>query len=270
MRRALWAALTVLSSAATAENYLGHSPDAQQNWGVSLSADGYRWDMEGSFVNVGKLSSNAASSFSGTGDSLGLDREVIGQFSVVASNRRWNLGLYHLPVSYSGSGFGLTGVVVGPVVGLVKTDVVSDVNLDFLVGEITYNLIATDTSLLSLGFGAGKLDLDVQFDVESGSDFDYQRTDPYGYLILNVQNRLDRFFYGFTVNGVKFHGEDSAAEDIDYKVKFAYRLLEGNIPVDIHGGWRHMRLKLEIDESDSATNADIELKGPYLGVGVTF
>ncbi len=270
MRVLLWGFLSVLVSPLAAENYLSHASGSADGWGLSLSADGYRWDLEGSFVNVGKLSSNSASSFSGTADSLGMDRETVGQFSVVASSRRWNLGLHYLPIEYSGTGFGLTGVVVGPLVGLVTTDVVSDVKMDFLVGEISYNLIATDSSSLSIGVGAGKLDLDVAFDVDTGSSFYYQRTDPYGYLLLSAENRQDRFFYGFSVNGMKFHGEDSAGEDIDYKVKLAYRLVEGRAPVDIHAGWRHTHLELEIDESDSATNADIELKGPYLGLAVTF
>lgn len=69
---------------------------------------------------------------------------------------------------------------------------------------------------------------------------------------------------------MKFHGGDSAGEDIDYKVEFGFRLADGKIPVDLEGGWRHSRLKLEIDEADAKTNADIELKGPYLGLAVTF
>lgn len=196
MRHSVTALLMLATSPLAAENYLHHSSDSRDDWGLSLNAEGYRWEMEGSFANVGKLTTNVASSFSGTGESLGLGEETVGQFTLIASNRRWNIGAYSLKLDYQGEGSGLSGVIVSNLAAFAVSDVTSSVLLDFLVAELTYNIISTEDSLLGVGFAAGKLDMDVNFNVDNADRFSYQRNDPYGYLILNVQNRLDRFFYG--------------------------------------------------------------------------
>lgn len=261
--------LSLLVQHALAENYLNHHADAN-GWETSLNIEAYAWALDGSFTNIGKLTQNTASSFSGTGESLELPTENVAQFTAIASNRKWTLSLFKLSLNTQGEGIGLAAVASGNVGGFIAVDVTSDIDIDFSVAEVSYNLVATDNASLSLGAAAGKLEVGMDFLVNNGAGFSYDDSTPFGYVTLNMANKHGPIFYGFSVNGLRFSGKNQSEEEIDYKVKFAYRHMVGALPVDFRWGWRHMNLKFEIENNTGSTKADIELKGPYLGLGTSF
>lgn len=259
-----------ITSPSFAVNYLNHSPNEFDEWAFSLSAYAYAWSLDGSISVAGLLTDNIADSFSATGDSLNYSTEATGQFSITGSNRKWSVGAHYLPASYDGTGSGISGVMTSNIGGFVTVDVQSEVDLEFTLLEATYHVIATDTASLGFGFGAGQIGIDLNFATATGAFFTYEADNPFGYLTIRMMNRHDRLFYGFTLNGIKFDDGETYEEDIDYILNFGYRLVEGKSPIDLHGGWRQMNLKFEIKTPTSGTRADIELRGPYLGLSATF
>ena len=129
--------------------------------------------------------------------------------------------------------------------------------------------------MLAVGGGLGEIDIDLEFLVQNTVPFSYRKRSPFAYLTVAMENRAGSFFYGVTANGFKFDGWDTYEEQQEYKVNLGYRLHAGKVPIDLLGGWRHMRLKFRIDNTygntaSSTTRADIDWKGPFLGVAVTF
>ena len=250
--------------------YLNHTTsDSETDWGISLAIDTFSWPISGNFVNVGKIDENVAGSFSGTGDSLNLPKEMVHQFFAVISNHKWNVGLYYQPIQSEGTGTGLAAITTDDIGGFATVDVVSDIDLEFIWLEATYNLIATENACLSIGAGAGQIDANMNFSVETGDRYSYQETSPYAHLSIHMMNRLDRFYYGFSVNGFKYDNGETDEEEADYTLAFAYRLFDTENPIDVRWGWRHKRLNFNIENVESRTSSDVELKGPYLGLAIT-
>lgn len=262
--------LSLLAAPVFADNYLRHADPSAEGWDVSARAEAFAWELEGSVVNVGRSPSNISGSFAATGDSLNLPTEAIPQLSVIASNRRWSFGAHYLPLHYKGSGYGVGGLVGSSVGGFANVAVDAGIDIDFLLAEGWYNLIATDKSLLAVGVGLGKIDVDMDFVVGGGSRFNYDAESPFGYMSVKMVNRVDRFFYGAVIGGMLFNNDTVNASETDYRLSLGWRLLEGKTPLDIDGGWRHMQLGLDINSADSSNSVDLELNGPYLGVMATF
>lgn len=265
-----FSALSLLAAPVFADNYLRHDDPSAGGWNVSARAEVYAWPLDGSVVNEGRSPSNISSSFAATGDSLNLSTEAIPQLSVIASDRQWSFGAHYLPLHYEGSGYGAGGLVGSSVGGFASVAVDAGIDIDFLLAEGWYNLIATDTSLLAVGVGLGQIDVAMDFVVAGGSSFNYDVESPFGYVSVKMVNRVDRFFYGAVIGGMVFNSDRVNANETDYRLSLGWRLLQGKTPVDIDGGWRHMQLGLDIDSADSSNSVDLELKGPYLGVMATF
>lgn len=262
--------LSLLAAPVFADNYLRHADPSAEGWNVSARAEVYAWTLDGSVVNRGESPSNIASSFAATGDSLNLSTEAIPQLSVIASNRQWSFGAHYLPLHYEGSGYGVGGLVGSSVGGFADVPVAAGIDIDFLLAEGWYNLIASDTALLAIGVGVGKIDVNMDFLVAGNSSFNYDVSSPFGYMSVKMVNRVDRFFYGAVIGGMLFNNDSVNASETDYRLSFGWRLVEGKTPVDIDGGWRHMQLGLDIRATDSSNSVDLELMGPYLGVMATF
>ncbi|MGH8492164.1 MAG: hypothetical protein ACRERR_03515 [Moraxellaceae bacterium] len=262
--------LSLLAAPVLADNYLRHADPSADGWDVSVRAETYAWALDGNVVNEGKSPSNISSSFAATGDSLNFSAEVIPQLSVIASNRQWSFGAHYLPLHYEGSGYGLAGLVSSSVGGFASAAVDAGIDIDFLLAEGWYNLIATDSSLLSVGVGLGKIDVGMDFAVGGGARFNYDAESPFGYMSVKMVNRVDRFFYGAIIGGMLFNNDDVNANETDYRLSFGWRLVQGKTPVDIDAGWRQMQLSLDIDSVDSHNSVNLDLKGPYLGVMATF
>lgn len=253
-----------------ASNYLHHVPGDTDGWQFTGQAELYGSSLDGSLTNVGALTTNRNGSFSASARSLGLSREATGQVHLFASARRWSVGLQYLPLNYDGDGQGLGAVSSGSGGGFAAMQVGADIDIRFLMAEVRYNLIADDSSVLSIGGGVGRVNIDMSLLVEQSYKFSYHKSSPFGYLLLSMENRRDRFFYGATAKGLRFSGWGTYEEHQEYRLDAGWRLYERRQAIDLLAGWRHTRLKFDIGNDARRTRADLDWLGPFVGVAVTF
>ena len=191
-------------------------------------------------------------------------------FNLTAARQRWNFSIYYMPVDFEGSGTGLAVVTGDLVGGFIAESVDAEMSVDFLLTRVSFNIIDTDSAVFSLGVGVGQVDIDMLLSTEDSLNFSYRDRQPYGYLSIDMANRHEWFYYGFSLNTFKVHAGEVEEDHIDYRIDFGFRVHRGSVPVDVMVGWRHLDIQFDIQNSDSETVADFDISGPYLGLSISY
>lgn len=248
---------------------LTFSEDANKGWRFGVAAELYSWSQNGSLVNNVDYSKYVRGSFVANGESLNLPRVASPAVTFSAFNRRWDFGVYYMPVHFEGSGTGLAVVSDDRLGGFVRESVDANMSVDFLLARASYRVISSDTASLRVGIGAGQVDIDMLLSTEGELDFSYLDRQPYGYLSIDMANRHGRFYYGFALNTFKIHAGEVQEDHIDYRIDFGFRVYQASTPLDLMMGWRHLDIQFDIENSDSRTSADFDISGPYIGLSLT-
>ena len=251
--------------------YLNGSTGANQNWAVSLSSEVNSRHLEGTLVNRSNISENQVfGTFLATGDSMNLGREYATTVYVSARYNKWVFGFQYLPTSFSGLGTAQAELEVENFGGFVSVPVESDIRVDMLFGKVSYNLINEEDRVFGIGLGVGQLHIDLNVTPDVGSYLIYREKQPFGYLNFHMANRHERFYYGFTINAIKIKFEEIAENFSDYKIDFGYRMIDTAVKWDILAGYRLMNIEFDMHFPPNTTSADVQLKGPFLGLSVSY
>jgi hypothetical protein len=209
--------------------------------------------------------------FIATADSLGLGRADGFQENVELRWKRWAFGVNYVPTSVSGQGTATSGLQIGsgPIIA-VGTPMTTTIDVSMLLGTAYYFVVQKSDMELGLGLGFGKTSIDVAFVPALGQPSGYDGNTPFGFLSVRMINRVDRFFYGASVNGIGFSFEGTTIHYFDLNLAAGYRVLDDRVKGDILAGWRYIGFGFAFDVPPTITKTDVQLSGPYIGVRFVF
>ena len=211
-----------------------------------------------------------------TDDTMGLGNSNTAMFLIGAKYKRWVATFNYMPTNYEGQGTALIGTVKDdkPIGTLTTAPLATNINVKMYLTNVSYNLIETENTTfgIGIGFGATSVDMSLIPDVPGdASDISIKSTQPFGFLSMHMNNKYDKFLYGFSVRGIsaEFKGVDVSYSD--YKIDLGYRWLEEDAyTLDLVGGYRTVNFDAEITLEDSVAASTMTLKGPFIGVTFTY
>lgn len=248
--------------------------NTQKQWTASVAVEFNTWSLDGTLVNRTDLYNGDFGSFLATGDSMNVKKETIPTFNINLNRNAWTLGLYYLPIEFSGLGTAkaqidttLNGSQAG---AYITVPLKSNFDINVILGKLSYDLIRTPNSVFGLGAGIGELDVNIDLLATGLDSWDYIEKEPFGFLNLHMSNRYGAFFYGFSVNAIKVDIENIEESFSDYKVDLGYRIIDKHVQWDISAGFRRMDIDLTLSNAQDETSLQLGIKGPYLGLRASF
>jgi len=170
----------------------------------------------------------------------------------------------------SDSGYAIVEVA-GDNVGVArKTPLNTDISVNMLLANLSYNFIQTKASAFGVGVGFGRTDIDLNIIPQVGNAIIYKGEQPFGFLNVHMANNFQGFLYGFSLNSISasFSGVD--VDYSDYRVDIGYRLFDDEVKWDIVGGYRLVNFSIDIENGQEFIKAVTQLKGPFLGLSVIY
>lgn len=250
--------------------FCGHAL-AQENtsstaatWRYSIAMEANYWGANGSIINSTTSSETVTQSFYATDESLDLPRIVSPYIALQAHYKRWTFGVDYLDINYpTTQGYGQASAEVDSAGGFVNIPLTSNINLNMLLGRMSYRFVDVENSLLSVGVGLGMVDILFIAELLEEVTFKYKEDTPFATVDILMENRVDRFTYGFAVSASYADFEGISESYLDYKLIFGYQLAPY---LDVTAGFRHADIAFNIEYTRSEILADISFRGPYLGL----
>jgi len=207
-------------------------------------------------------------------DSTGLDgrEDLLG----LRADVRW--GTPHLSVSsqissHEGSGTLDSTVSSGSVVLPAGTPVSSDLDLAVHSAALTFDLIPGRTLELGIGIGATAFDLEGTFRAQgSGAEVETERVLPIPLFAARAGVRLGPLDVEALGSGVRVDWEGDRLDYLDLDLNASLRLLGGSEGAygALLAGYRWIDADLEYEDGGDEVEADLRLRGPYVGLKIGF
>ena len=226
--------------------------------------------LDGTIVRQTEVANGVFGDLMATGDSMDLGSSDKFMFGVAGQYKQWRAGLNYLPTSYSGQGFAIVDLGGSQTGVLHRTPLSTDINVDMLLANLTYDLIQTSTSRFGVGVGAGRTQIDLNIIPELGNSIIYEGTQPFGFVSVYMANRYQNFLYGFNVNAISATFTGVHVNYSDYNLQLGYRLSDDDIKWDVVGGYRRVNFSIDLEFERDVVQADTSMTGPYVGVTMTF
>ena len=199
-------------------------------------------------------------------DTLGIEDESFPSFEVFLGHKRHRLTVAYTPVSYSGATMLNQKIVFNGQTFTANTPVNSSLDLRMLDADYRYAFLDAENGVA--GFSLGLI-LQVKFidgeakihapSLQTGSDFSFQVPLPMLGLGAHVGLLSDILALRAKATGIAYSGNYlyEAQADLSF-TPFPF--------VDIHGGYKVIRLKIDYDD----LLLDSQFTGPYVGLAVSF
>ena len=124
--------------------------------GTSYLAAGYSSrTLSGEIVRQTSITDNIFGDLVATDESMNLGSSDTFTIAAGVNYKRWGLGVNYLPTDYSGQGSALVGLGGSQAVTMVRTALNTDINVDMLLGNVTYDFIQTENMTFGVGVGFG-------------------------------------------------------------------------------------------------------------------
>ncbi len=240
--------------------------ETSNHWRFGIQLEANYDQLSGTIVNTNLLGQGLGTSFFASADSMNFGHEWQPSFSGFASTPKVSFGLNYFPISYSGSGTGFATITSDSFGGFAAIPLLSTFDVDLYLAHANYNLIDTPSAKFGLGVSLGQVDIDLDLQSDSEFRYRYNASEIFGTVNVFMRNQYQRFTYGFSLSAMSASIGGSAEEYADYKLDFAYRISTSDAQIDLLGGWRFQKLGFEVQYPASAIGANLELKGPYIGV----
>jgi hypothetical protein len=226
--------------------------------------------LDGSIVNKNALNYGAFGDMVATGDSMNLDTSDSFMYTVAAQYKKWRLGLNYAPTSFSGQGYAVVALTGSQAGVLAQTPLNSNIDVNLLLGKLSYDIIQTKDSRFGVGAGLGTSYIDLNITPQVGNAIVYNGDQPFGFLSVYMQNNYHGFLYGFNVNAISATFTGVEVNYSDYTVDLGYRLSDKTVKWDIVGGYRLVNFSIDIEDGENLIQAITHLQGPFVGLSATY
>lgn len=226
--------------------------------------------LDGSIVNSNAVSGDVLGDLAATGDSMNLDTSDKFMFTAAVQYRKWRAGLNYAPTLFSGQGYAIVALTGNQAGVLEKTPLNTDIEVNLLLGKLTYDIIQTKGSRFGVGVGLGASYIDLNIIPEVGNSIIYHGDQPFGFLSVYMENDYKRFLYGFSLNAISATFSGVEVDYSDYMLNLGYRLSDKEVKWDLVGGYRLVNFSIDIEDGQDIIKATTQLEGPFVGVSVTY
>jgi len=260
-----WIVLFALAAAAW-----GSEPEPKWPWQFTGSILYTSRSLSGTIVSRNAINDGVYGDMTTTADTMGLDKSQSVLLSLGAKYKCFGLGMNYLPTSYKGSGFALVAAS-GPSGGVfIPTPLESRIDIDMILGNISYDLIQTPDTVFGVGAGLGTTLIDLSIVPETGTALVYDGSQPFGFLTVYFGSRYRQLYYGFSLNGLSMDIDGAYVRYSDYMAQVRYRLHDARTKADLVGGYRQVNFAVELDGDGWQLRSDMSQEGPFLGLSVTY
>ena len=260
-----------MSSAWSAERTTpSENTSGYRDWHVFANISFSPRTLDGSVQNKNAIVNNTFDDLLATGDSMNLDTSDGFMYTLGLQYKRWGLEVNYTPTSFSGEGYAvvaLTGTQAG---AFAATPLNTGIDVDLLLGKVTYDIIQTQGTKFGVGVGLGRSYIDLNIIPQVGDSIVYNGDEPFGFLSIYMANNYHDFLYGFNLNSISATFSDVEVDYSDYTLDIGYRLSDKEVKWDILGGYRLVNFSIDIEDGQNPIKAVTHLQGPFIGVSATY
>lgn len=242
----------------------------ERDWHLSFSAVYSGRGLDGSIINKSALNNDVFGSLVATGDSMNVGSSKGFMLSAGAQYKRWGLSLNYMPTSFSGDGSAIVDVGGSDAGARFKTGLSTDIDIEMVLGNLSYNFIQTENMVFGIGAGFGRTSIDLNIIPAIGNSIVYDGEQPFGFLNMHMANSYKKFLYGFSVNGISGTFDGVFVDYSDYKIDVGYRAIDRYVKCDIVGGYRKVNFAINIESDQETVATKVTMEGPFLGLNLTY
>jgi hypothetical protein len=265
--------LTVLfmpSAWSAEEAASSEDPEHHRDWHFFANVSYTPRTLSGSITNKSAIDDGVFGDLAATGDSMNLDTSDSLMVTVAAQYRRWRMGLNYAPTSFSGQGYAIVALSGNQAGAYVKTPLNTSIDVNLLLGKLSYDIIQTKDSRFGVGAGLGSSYVDLSIIPQVGNSIVYQGNQPFGFLSVYMQNKYHDFLYGFNFNAISASFSGVEVDYSDYTVDLGYRLSDKKVKWDVVGGYRLVNFSIDIEDGEDMIEAVTKLQGPFIGLSASY
>ncbi len=242
----------------------------ESDWHYYLTLVYSSRSLSGTIANKTPVSDDAFGSLLASGESMNLGTSDDFILALGVHYKRWGVGLNYMPTSFSGTGSALVGVD-GNVAGLmVKTPLNTNIDVDMLLMNVTYDFIKTGSNVFGIGVGLGNTAIDLAIVPDVGDPIAYNGNQPFGFLNVHMSSQYNNFRYGFSMNAISATFDGVDVDYSQYTVDLGYRVRDDSVKFDIVGGYRLVNFAIDLEYDQNIIRADVAIEGPYLGINLAY
>ena len=243
---------------------------SEQHWHYNLSLVYSKRSLDGAVSNKTPIDNNTFGNLLATGNSMNVGTSDEFMLAVNAYYKRWGVGLSYMPTSFSGTGSSLVEVDSGSTGVIVETSLNTNIDVNMVLANLTYDFIKTGNNVFGVGAGLGNTSINLSIIPDVGDSIIYNGDQPFGFLNIHMSSKHNNFSYGFSMNGISADFDGAAVDYSQYTVNLGYRVKDGAAKLDIIGGYRLVNFAIDLQEGQNIVRADVALEGPYLGVNLAY
>lgn len=185
----------------------------------------------------------------------------------------FQLAVSGFEADYSGTGTTTAEISFEDEVITADTDVNSALDLRYLNGTLTWDLIPTDLVDIGVGIGVAALDLDLEATSTVGAQsVSVDEVIPLPELALRASANLGLVGVFGTVGWISGEYQDFDGRLLDIDLHGRVRIVGSGDRLVGHlaAGYRYVDTEFEFDDGDDRISTDLQLDGPYVGFNVSF
>ena len=221
-----------------------------------------------------EISGTAGFASGGTGGSADLEQAGLDDDEAISARADLDFGapiLVALAQAPRFEGSGTLDVSVSDgtntIAGGASVNTVAELGLYDLA--LLFDLVPGDTFELAVGFGAAFLDTELSFEEPgSGTRVESQEQVPVPLVAAQLAVWIGPVELALFAGGMDYTYEDDSVTYLDADAYARWRLLGGekSLRASLVAGYRLTDLDLEYDDDGTEIEADLEIRGPYVGL----
>lgn len=221
-------------------------------------------------VNAQREKAGAAS----TADDLGLSADGIFMPEVELDWRRWHASAEFFRTSYAGRGRASGALSFGDVALSPAVLLETKASFDYAIAAGLYDFYVRGNTRFAAGLGAGVAAYDLYFRQVSPPPLELAFDDrlPFGYLTIRVAHDFGDVGLWIAASGLAYSSKTSDIDYVEFEGRGDFPLFRVGRSGVGHGviGFRYHRLQYVWTPPEGTLDLDLDLYGPYLGLGYTF
>jgi hypothetical protein len=266
----LFAQLLICTAAIADNSTASDKYISERDWHYNISLVYSKRTLDGTIVNKTPIDDDVFGSLFSTGDSMNVGTSDEFMLAIGAYYKRWGIGLNYMPTSFSGTGSALVKVGSGSTGVIVATPLNTNIDVNMLLANVSYDFIKTGNNVFGIGAGLGNTSIDLAIIPGVGDSIIYNGNQPFGFLNIHMSSKHNSFSYGFSMNGISADFDGASVDYSQYTVNLGYRVKDGAVKLDVIGGYRLVNFAIDLQEGQNVIRADVALEGPYLGVNLAY